>query len=149
MSNTITLNDARQIILEGRDKGVECPCCGKYVKNYSRSFNESMARSLMWLEKAWQNTGRTWVNIPDQAPRWLVRTNQLATTRWWWLAESDPDRPLKGMWRPTEEGINFVKGLTRIPTKAVTYNGEVIGMSENKVSINQVLGIPFDRTETT
>ena len=149
MNNTMTLDDAKQIVLDGREKGVKCPCCGRVAKNHSKSFNETMARSLIWLDKAWQNTGRTWVNVPDQAPRWLIRSNQLATTRWWGLAESDPDRPQKGMWRPTEEGINFVKGLTRIPTKAVTYNGEVIRLSETKVSINQVLGIPFDRTETT
>ena len=147
MSDNISLGEARQVVLDGRKAGVDCPCCGKYVKAYSRPLNESMARSLVWLVDCWQNTGQTWVNIPDLAPRWLVRTNQLATTRWWGLAESDADRPMKGMWRPTKKGINFVKGLGRVPARATTYNGEVISLSESTVSIEEALGTPFKYAE--
>jgi hypothetical protein len=86
-----------------------------------------MARSLIWLCHA-PTVEDGWVNVPTQAPRWLVRSNQLPTLRWWDLvyrASSDEqDRRFSGMWRPTALGRAFAAGSVEIPRTVYTYNGE-------------------------
>jgi len=130
--------------------GGKCPCCNRWGKIYKRGINETMARSLIWLVQAPANS-HGWVDVPETAPRWLVRSNQLATLRWWGLIEripsTDPDYKHTGMWRVTKRGHDFYDRKIKIPKAVYTYNGEVEYYSNDEVSITECFGKKFSYVE--
>jgi hypothetical protein len=152
-----TLADAKRELFNAMDDGTRCPCCDKYVRRYRRKFNSSMARALIWLHK--ESEKRTnpqdlypaWVDVPALAPRWLVRTNQLPTVRWWGMIERHPmtksDKKHSGLWRPTRLGGQFVVLGVRVPSTVVTYNGEPAGFEGDPTTIRESLGTKFDYAE--
>lgn len=126
-------------------KGGNCPCCERFGKVYARALNKTMVESLKWL--ADQNTAkglREWIDVPNTAPKAVLRSNQLASLRWWGLVERqlpDPgDKKAKhsGMWRVTLRGMDFVEGRLLVPKKVSTYNGEVVSTSDEMVSITSL-----------
>lgn len=140
--------DAWRHTIEG--EGGYCPVCARWGKIYGRSLNETMARSLIWLVATPLVNG--WVDVPVKAPRWLVRSNQLPTLKWWGLVErhpSDSDSKIKhsGLWRPTDLGYEFASARKRVPKKVFTYNDEVEGHSTETVSIDQCFKHHFDYQE--
>ena len=109
-----------------------------------------MAKSLIWLAHAKRDHAR-WVDVPKESPRWLVRTNQLPSLRWWGLVERHPNLPghnktkFSGLWRPTELGMKFVAGEVDVPRTAITYAGEVLAMAEDdRVKISDCFKTVFD-----
>jgi hypothetical protein len=140
-----TLQEARadwRYAIEG--DGSHCPCCDRWGKIYPRHFNSSMARALLWLV----GEGDDWTDVPNTAPKWLTRTNQLPTVRWWGLIErqesDDPTVKHSGMWRPTERGSNFAHGRTTIPRMVFTYNAKVIRFGEEKMRVEEAFKTNFD-----
>ena len=123
------------------DEGGHCPCCDRWGKVYPRSLNETMARSMVWL--AHHSQHGDWVDVPRKAPRWLVRSNQLPTLRWWGLVErlasEDAAKKHSGLWRATSKGILFAQDRLRVPKKVYTYNAEVEGFSTETVSIRNCI----------
>jgi hypothetical protein len=97
-----------------------------------------MARSLVWL--AHHSIKGDWVDVPKRAPRWLVRSNQLPTLRWWGLVERQGSEDLtkkhSGLWRATQNGILFAQNSIKVPKKVYTYNAEVEGFSDELITIN-------------
>jgi hypothetical protein len=88
------------------------------------------------------------VDVPKAAPRWVVRSNQLPTVRWWGLVErpvnTDSSRKHSGLWRPTERGVQFAHKMIQVPEQAVTYNGVVEGLVGDPLWITDTLGTKFD-----
>lgn len=123
------------------DEGGHCPCCDRWGKVYPRSLNETMARSLVWL--AHNSANGDWVDVPRRAPRWLVRSNQLPTLRWWGLVErldtEDKAKKHSGLWRATPRGVMFAQNRLQVPKKVYTYNAEVEGFSEELVTIKDCI----------
>lgn len=143
-----TLNQARQQWRDTihKDGGV-CPCCDRWGKVYGRGINATMAASLEWLYTVNLAKGlRTWIDVPNTAPKSVVRSNQLATLRWWGLVErqspSPDDKSVKhtGMWRITLRGMDFVEGKILIPKKVFTYNGEVVSFGSEEVAFAECKG---------
>lgn len=132
-------------------EGGHCPVCDRWGKVYPRAINRTMARSLIWLTQA-KPVKDGWVDVPAQAPKWLVRSNQLPTLRWWGLVERMPhdsgEKKFSGMWRVTQSGHDFVDGKVTVPHKVFTYNGEVEGVSLETVKIHECFSSLFDY-ETT
>ena len=124
-----------------------CPVCDRWGRIYARGINKTMAQSLMWLCQAVKDKDG-WVDVPANAPRWLVRSNQLATLRWWSLVErrgnDDPKNKHSGMWRATKLGVDFAHGVKQIPDKVYTYNGEVEVVSQNLIYIAECFKEYFD-----
>ena len=132
-----TLQESRadwRYAIEG--DGGHCPCCDRWGKIYPRQFNSSMARSLIWLV----GEGSAWTDVPNTAPKWLTRTNQLPTVR----ESEDPAVKHSGIWRPTERGADFAYGRTSIPETVFTYNAQVIRFGEEKMRIEEAFETPFD-----
>jgi hypothetical protein len=129
--------------------GGHCPVCDRWGRIYARGINKTMAHSLIWLLFAEHEDG--WVDVPSKAPKWLIRSNQLSTLRWWDLVErcpnDDPKNKHSGMWRVTELGEKFVNRRVSIPEKVFTYNGEVEGKSNRLVTINECFDDYFDYQE--
>ena len=124
--------------------GGHCPCCNRWGKIYPRQFNSSMARALIWLV----GTSQEWTDVPNTAPKWLTRTNQLPTVRWWGLAvgreSEDPAIKDSGMWRPTQRGIDFARGRVSVPKKVYTYNAEVLRFGKEHIRIAEAFKTRFD-----
>ena len=148
-----SLEEAIAYVRANLDDGVRCPCCDKYARRYRRSFNSTMARSLLWLVVEWDKNSQVgWVDVPKAGPRWLVKSNQLPTVRWWGMVERPPDTEdsaLKhsGLWRPTDLGVRFALRQVRVPSKAVTYDGQVEGLEGDEITIVDALGKKFDYAE--
>jgi len=143
-----TLSVARDWLQDNLNDGVRCPCCDKFARRYRRKFNATMSRSLIWLVREWQASGETWVDVPKIAPRTIVRSNQLPTIRWWGMAErpvntDNPDLKHSGLWRPTEKGVSFALRQIKVPSTAITYDGNVESLEGDLVSIEDSLGVKF------
>jgi len=86
--------------------------------------------------------------VPNSAPKSVVRTNQLPTTRWWGLAERQPsgDRAAKhsGWWRATDKGNRFARGLITVPKEVYTYNAEVLYFGADEIHIKDTFKTVFD-----
>jgi hypothetical protein len=124
------------------DKGGHCPVCDRWGKIYPRNINKTMCSSLIWLAHFPHGT---WVDVPMTGPKWLVRSNQLPTLRWWNLVErksNDEETRSKfsGMWRVTSRGRDFLDRKITIPKKVFTYNGEPVGFSVEQVTIDDCAG---------
>lgn len=138
--------------------GGKCPCCDRFGKVYSRTINETMAKSLEWLYK--QNTTkglREWIDVPNSAGKEILRTNQLSLLRWWDLVGRQTPSPTdkkhkgkhSGMWRITLKGMDFVEGKAVVPYKVHTYAGEVVGQTDdNLITFEACRGTRFDYQET-
>lgn len=114
-----------------------CPVCDRWGKTYPRSINKTMAQSLIWL-----CSKPGWVDIPATAPRDVIKSNQLPTLRWWGLVERLPSntgaKKHSGVWRATHRGRSFVAGYLAIEKTVVTYKGEVIARSDERIHISQI-----------
>ena len=162
-----TLAQARDFVRTNRDQGVDCPCCTRFVKVYARTLNATTVRSLCWIVRAHAgdlvDTGfgdkrvipkvnGNWVDVPEFAPAWVVRTNQHASLKWWHLAEPGPndvdkDTRDSGLWRPTRLGVDFAHGRVQVPRKVFTFLGNVLGYGEEMGDLMDALGESFSFRE--
>lgn len=126
--------------------GCRCPCCNKHVQTYERKLNRTMAASLQWI--VWESGSYLrwggWVNVPNSAPSWLLKSNQHTTLAWWGLIErrlnDDPTKKSSGTWRPTEKGIQFASGKISVPEAVYTEDGVPVGYSTKEIRIYDRLG---------
>ena len=140
-----TLEDAKtEWVSAIHGDGAHCPCCDRWGKVYRRHFNSSMAKALIWLV----GEGFDWTDVPNTAPKWLTRTNQLPTVRWWGLVvrRESEDRAVKhsGMWQPTRRGIAFASNEIELPSTVYTYNNKVVRYDDNLIRIQDAFKTHFD-----
>lgn len=132
-------------------KGQRCPCCDQSVKLYSRRLNSGMAAALVWLVRT-SNDGE-YLHVPTIAPRHVIRiAGEFARLVYWKLIEDKPNQVTSkthsGFWRPTEDGIDFVRKYLNVPTHAYIYNGRCRGVSDKTFNVHRALdGGPFDYQE--
>lgn len=134
-----SLAEAREFVEDGiRDKGVTCPCCGQFAKLYPRTLNGQMASALI---KCWRAAGTDWFHVPTLVP---ARADE-AKLRYWGFIEQDPTR--NGYWRVTEQGVQFIRQLIRVPRQALVYNTRLYGFKGPDWGIKEALGQKFDYDE--
>jgi hypothetical protein len=124
----------------GHGGGV-CPVCDRSGVIYTCGLNYTKARSLIWLCAA-STSERSWVMVPQTAPREVVRSNQLPSLHWWGLVESSGLRT--GLWRPTELGFAFLNREVKLPTALFIYNNAVQGYSNKNISIAECFKDTFE-----
>ena len=140
----------RHIIDHG---GGNCPVCDRWGMVYARTLNKTMAQSLIWLCREHITTGYTWIDVPNTAPRLVIRSNQLPVLSSWGLVERCPKSPNKGgakysgLWRPTDKGYAFYNGKIKVPQKAFAYNNKIEGYSQEEVYIDECFDKYFDYNE--
>jgi hypothetical protein len=144
-----TLEGAKGDLRSGLQEGINCPCCGRWAQAYWRGINKTMARALRWLydEYLARYYGQDyaceviWIDI-TKGPAWLLRSNQLATLRWWGLVErkgpSDDSKKHSGMWKPTRLAHGFLAGNASVPAKVCTVFGEVVDRSYETITVNDI-----------
>lgn len=126
-----TLSEARLRYRAALPKGSRCPCCDRYGQSYIRKLNSGMAAALIWLvAKAQELTKDEWIDVPKEAPRGvLAKARDFTILRYWGLIErpgsEDGRKKHPGLWRPTSDGIAFVRGERNAPSHVVVYNDQV------------------------
>ena len=160
-SNTMSSIDmARALKKEMRPKmedGCQCPVCDQLAKIYKVKLNSGMARCLIWMYNRPQMLGEayphsTWVDIPLQAPREIIKSRSHGRLAHWGLIEAkpnvdDPSKKDSGLWRLTLKGLSFTSGGLRVPKHVFLYNNIVEGWSEEQTTIEEALGNHFNYEE--
>jgi hypothetical protein len=146
-----TLEEVRGYVLDHLRSGARCPCCGQTAKVYGRKYNLSEAYSLIWLVKESGPLMR-WVNVPENAPKGLIKSREFPKNRYWGLIEpkpndDDPKKKDSGIWRPTDKGVNFAYNRIRLEQRVFLYDNHVVGFASETMSILDALGTRFDYEE--
>jgi hypothetical protein len=147
----MTLEEARAWVMANLEEGVDCPCCGQLARSYRRKLNSAMARDLIWLVKQ-SGSQRRWVNLHEEAPIELQQSRELAKLAHWGLIEeklqaSERGARTSGVWRPTDDGIEFAYGRLRLSAYVTLYDNTVQGFSEEMITVHQALANHFDFDE--
>lgn len=134
-----TLQEAREYVSDGLSKGMVCPACDRYSKEYRRTLNRSMAKAL---KTCWEASGTNSFHGPSLVAegRWL------AGLRYWGLIEKAKGR---GKWRVTPKGVAFLDGEVRVPRWAVVASGQRFLRFDGPEdwSIDDALATGFDYDE--
>lgn len=137
-----TLAQAREAVQDARAAGVACPCCDQTVKEYRRSINTGMARSLIDIYQVAAQPGHSeWVHVPTEIG---ARSREEGKLAYWGLLEEqitrrDDGPRRRGFWRITDTGKAFVEGRITLPKYTYVYNRSVTGFSaKQRVSISDI-----------
>lgn len=139
-----TLPEVVDQVQKGLDDGIRCPACDKHAQRYKFHLNKTMCKGLKWMAEH-HEAGREWVHLPS-GPNFVVRTNQLQTTRHWGLIRAATKEDMKelpdtekvidgkvkrsGWWMLTPKGRHFVRGGLWVPSWIITYDGKLQEMAE-------------------
>ena len=150
MPELVTLAEARDWLRERIDEGEQCPCCEQLAKVYRRKIHAGMARALVMMFKAAP------VGEPIYKPLVLRGVGAAARDeslcRYWGLIEPDEGRrddtsSRTGWWKVTDKGGLFVLGAITVPKYARIYDGRLLNLTGDPVSIRDCLGKSFDYAE--
>lgn len=143
----MTLDEAKQVLRKNWEQGIECPCCGQFVKRYRRKLTKSMAIGLLSLYKQVDTPGK-YIHIKQVE---AVNGGEFAQLKRWGLvhdeSNEDDHKRTSGMWTITDEGREFVKGNSNAPMYCYTYNGKTLEFSERLTSFRDALGDRFNYRE--
>lgn len=152
---TTTLLEAKQMVREGRETGVPCPCCEQFCKVYKRRLSSSMARALIEIVKVQEKSpGVKWLHVHKiLTEQKLGGSNDFALLRHWELVEEKPVDAMRdtgrtsGMWRVKPLGIAFARGLVPATSHIFLYNNRLEGFSDSEITIQEALGKKFNYQE--
>jgi hypothetical protein len=141
----------RQMVHDKSHAGTICTVCDRHVKVYKRAFNSNMATFLKSLIinslKDTMIGGDGFIHHSDC----LYTGRDYTCIQYWNLAETyldkDGNKKMSGKWKPTDVSMDFFKGELTIPKYVFTLNGKVIKKSEEQISFQEALGIPFNYKE--
>lgn len=157
-----TLGEAREWLMQHRDDGAYCPCCGQFAKVYRRKLSSSMAYALVLIDRFFRETPHGWLHVPSYLTENVpakcgatFRGGDWAKLAYWGLlreqnrgdVHSIAGGPRAGYHRITDRGKLFVRGKIVVPKYVFVYDGEPMGFSEETTSIDDALGSRFDYQE--
>lgn len=148
--------EAKQFLKDNARKGVDCPCCGQFVKIYKRKFNSGMARSAIYAYKIqsklppsveYFHAVQEFSELKQNAS-----TLEFSKLAYWGLVKAKPNKnnPHKkdsGLWKLTEKGWQFVDGYLQIKQYVFVFNSKVLGFSDEETDILNSLGNKFSYKE--
>ena len=119
------IEEVRETVFEDikSKDGCVCPVCDQFCKLYKRKLNSGMTATLCWIVKEYCGE---WINVPELAPRHVIKSNEHGKLVHWGLLESRPNnddstKKESGFWRPTKLGINFVHRLCKVPSHVYSH----------------------------
>lgn len=153
MNNAKTLKEAKKYLRDNFEKGVDCPCCGQFVKKYNRKITSSMAYGLLLLSKL--SPEKKWIHVDEIVKISAISHKAIADfpkfKYWGLIIASDEQREdgskRNGMWMITDKGRDFVNGVVKIPSRVLIYNSKFIGFDGDDVTIQEILGEKFNYRE--
>lgn len=148
ITEVTTLAEAKKILRDNWESGVDCPCCGQRVKKYRRNLTTSMMLGLIDLYKKADGTVTKGVHIKDIHH---VNGGEFAQMKRWGLIDDEfydgSEKRTSGMWHLTYQGKLFAEGKDVAPAYVYTYNGKTIEVAPRQVSIRQAIGKKFNYQE--
>lgn len=150
-----TLQEAKKYLRDNWQNGVDCPCCGQFVKRYRRQINSSMSRVLIDLYHFRSANGPVaYLHVPKfLAEHSRPQVNDYTKLTAWELLEPkrgdrEDGSKRNGYWRITEKGLAFVEHRLEVPKYALMYNQKFLGFLEGEtVGISATLGKKFNYEE--
>lgn len=139
-----TLKEARQRVLEGRDEGIECPCCDRIAQTHPYTLR-SLINVLEWMVEIYKKDPNRWIKFQSsEAPESIRRGQKHAKLKHWGMVEEAPnvDAPPKrrsGEWRATKIGADFLI-QRNIPARdgVLIYNNQVVRWSETYITYEEI-----------
>jgi len=144
-TSATTFGEAVDWLMENKDKGAECPCCGSIVAIYPRHMTDNIARVLI---RMYREAGTDWIFMPS------IRTpgqDEVISRHWGLIERMEGRRPdgsnRVGWWRLTPRGVDFVLGRITIPQIARIFKGQLIELAGDQITIRDALGKKFNYDE--
>lgn len=148
----MTVEEAREVILVQRTKGVVCPCCEHMVRVYKRPLNASMAQSLIAIFHYFQDNA-DWLHAPSYLKNLKLNgNNDVGLLVHWGLLEAKEGERAdgcrhNGFYKITDKGRAFVNEGLVIPRHVFLTNATFLGLSEETTTIRDALGEKFNFDE--
>ena len=148
-------------ILEGKQhlkahykKGVDCPCCGQFVKAYRRKIDSGVALFLVKLGRLTKEGEYLHAEKVLKALGKSTKSMNYSIARYWELIEKEPidksntKKKSSGNWRLTDKGWAFIENRVKPFKYVITYNSKKIDYEFDKVvSIVECLGDHYNYAE--
>lgn len=151
----MSLRDARRWVQASLTTGIACPCCDQYAREYRRSINSAMARTMILLYRFVPADG--WVKVEDlfnelrvKGIRWVPVRADEAKLRYWELIEAkqgvrDDDSDRLGIYRLTALGRRFVRREIQVTRTMLVYNSAAKPVTDAPlIWIDEALGKRFN-----
>lgn len=139
------LKEAKQIVFDGAQEGVDCPCCGMYVKEWKKTIISVAAASLIKLVQLFEKEEKFYHLSEFNVLESDRNFSQLVL---WDLVEAmsndNPHKRASGMYQPTKIGVLFAKGDVDVKKYVHTLNNRLLKSSGDRIDIVDALGKKFD-----
>jgi len=152
-TDATTVSEARAWLLEAREGGTKCPCCGQHVQVYKRHLNYSMAHVLFLLYEYFTHH-EGWLHVPSylNGKGVAARGGDWAKLAHWGLivrsGEERQDGSARvGKWRITSKGERFMEKAISVPAYYLSYNNTILGWAERQLYVDEALRKAFDYCE--
>lgn len=148
-----TLQEAIDYVRANRRKGLDCPCCDQFAKEYKRKLNSGMARVLIVCYPSFRDYPGRFLDVVNYCATKhdFVASNHALLVAWGLLEKKEGDRPdgssRNSMYRLTKLGEQFVLNQVRVPSHWYFYDDEALGPADGTISIAEALGNHFDYRE--
>jgi hypothetical protein len=146
-----TLKEAQQELRENWEQGINCECCGQYVKLYRRRYNKTMAYGLIILYRLHQQHGfDKWFKMNEEITKLNIPSSNIEYSKngYWDLMEqrgnSETTKKTSGLWRITNKGIDFLLGHIQIEAILWIFNNKARRKSIEKISYKDALDVKFN-----
>lgn len=132
-ADRMTVAEARDMIRRLLAVGVQCPCCGRTAKQFTRGWRPVMVSFLRWLVANYRGEP---LSISPWCDRDKPPGGDYGKVKHWGLATKHPEGGK--VWSPTARGIDFVRGNLKVPASCVVWRGEVLSWSEDLVDFDAI-----------
>lgn len=127
----VFLRETGEWIKERRSGGVNCPCCGLFCKEWTKSIVSTAAAELCKLVSMYKGKP-----IHHDEFAIVEKDRNFSQLVLWGLVKAgendDGAKRASGMWAPTELGINFVRGHTTIEKYVTTFDNKIVPNPSDK-----------------
>ena len=125
---------------------IDCPCCGRYAQAYKRQIHKTLANFLLALSTT-KKADNGYVFVPAFLQEFQA-ARDFCILKYWGLIEAlendNETTRTSGYWRVTESGMSFLRGDCFINKWVMVYDDYILGVSDEVISINDVLGESFN-----
>ena len=152
LTDDSTIGEAKTVLRENWEKGVECPCCTQLVKLYSRKLYSVMAVMLIKLYKYDKQHPSEYVHVSELMWKGQTANYDFSKLRYWGLIaektkDADANKRTSGYWAITDKGRDFVEGRRSISKYVQLFDSKKFGYTGEQVTIKDALGDDFDYRE--
>ena len=145
-----TIKEGKAFLRSNFKKGSSCPCCGQFVKLYSRKLNNSQVRGLINLYNLDLKATNEFFHVRTITSD-VNLTGDFAKLVYWKMIEEksneDSTKKNSGYWKITELGRRFLRNEIKVPSHILLFDSKFQGYGEKSTDVKQALGEKFNYEE--